>query len=517
MSEIKATTNDDIAYLATLSYISAAIRILIGLPRRIIYAYYLGVVGFGLIKIVELIIKYSGYSSLGSNVFLSREISVKMGQGKTEKIDLINSNILFWSLFSSSICVITILIIYKMDSFSLSQNFSIITISLLCLYVFSSRLVTFLRSLSKGYGRFDLIGKLELISTILSPIIIVPLVIFYGFLGFILGTAALSLIQSFYYIIKLYKSDILPPSSSPSILEFKSYLPLSLQLWLITFLSSFTFLLTPTLVSIFFSIQDLGILAFAVSSFALASSLTDPIGKGLSRKILFESGSKNSQDSKEYLFQPLILFLLSITLAYGTVFFLFEFLIINFISDFVISVQLMKVILFANIFYFSTLIPSIILNSLNRQKERALLFGLSIILNLLISTIFIVEGYDLIYMVYSMTLSFFILSMLFFYFAFREYSHIFFYNFAFKFILTIILVYISLQLIHSFDYQIKDLVITNFAPIYTSLFWTILNIFLFNISIIVVYQLIFPRERPLKSLFLSFKIFKQNALKSNQN
>ena len=123
------------------------------------------------------------------------------------------------------------------------------------------------------------------------------------------------------------------------------------------------------------------------------------------------------------------------------------------------------------------------------------------------------EGYDLVYMVYSMTFSLFIMSLLFFYFTFRKYSIISFYIFISKYILTIFLAYISLQTINSFDYQIQNVLINSLTPIYISLFYTILKILLFNISILTIYQLLFANERPIKSLFYSLKVLKRNALK----
>ena len=63
--DLGIVSKGDIVNYTSSSLISSIIRLIVGFPRRIVFALYLGVSGFGLIRTIGLLHDYSLYTNLG--------------------------------------------------------------------------------------------------------------------------------------------------------------------------------------------------------------------------------------------------------------------------------------------------------------------------------------------------------------------------------------------------------------------------------------------------------------------
>ena len=497
---------------ASISFLATAIRIFIGFPRKIFFALILGTEGFGLIRINDMLMRYSNYFDLGMHLSVSRQIPIAQGSNSNEELKIIRT-IFSWTLLNSVLFVLIawILLFSGVDFFGLLNYSNLIIISLT---IFLSKFVIYFNSLSKGFGEYGIIGNHKFISSILSPTVYLPLVYFFNVFGFLLSMLILNCFSFAYFSYYLSRTYSIFSTLFISLKDIMFYLKIGFTLWAVNTSQSFFWIISITLVSFFLTADDVGLYGFAAGVFTIALTIGAPISTVMFREMLLKRAKeKNSVGSlktlSKYLKNPFAAFSLVMTISLGVLYFVNELLIRLFIPDFLFSIEIIKILIIGYFFFSSNRITSSVLNVADRQSLRLTILTVGLILNLALGLLSIQIGYGLLGIALASTVGLYVLSSLFLHYSFKmvfgTHKQGFLINVKTTFLF--ITIYSVLILLDSWQINIDLMDVLNLSQIsfFNEIFFTSVKILLFVLSAMFFHTLIFYKEKPVNEVFTSAK------------
>tara|TARA_B100000579_G_scaffold25171_1_gene17735 strand:+ start:28951 stop:30528 length:1578 start_codon:yes stop_codon:yes gene_type:complete len=510
---------------ASISFLATAIRIIIGFPRKIFFALILGTEGFGLIRINDMLMKYSSYFDLGMRLSATRQIPLAQESNSNEELKIIRT-IFSWTLLNSFlfVAIVWTLLLSGVDFFGFLTYNNLIIISL---SIFLSKFVIYFNSLSKGFGEYGIIGNHKLISSILSPTVYFPLVYFFNVFGFLLSMLILNIFSFAYFSYYLSRTYSIFSNLVISLKDIIFYLKIGFVLWAVQTSQSFFWIIGITLVSFFLTADDVGLYGFAVGVFTIALSLGAPIRTVLFREMLLKKAKEKNSDGNlktlsKYLKNPFAAYLLVMTISLGVLYFINELLIRLFIQDFTLSIEIIKILIIGYFFFSSNSITNSVLNVADRQSLRLGILTVGLILNLTLGLFSIQFGYGLLGVAWASTVGLYILSFLFMHYSFKMVfgSHKQGFLINMKTTFLFIIIYSVLISLDSWQINIELMAAANLSQVsfFNEIFITSIKIFLFILTTMFLYTLIFYKEKPVSEVFISAKyIFNKSVIKKSSN
>lgn len=161
----------------------------------------LGPTLMGIWQTARIVPNYSGFLSLGTAFYFTREVPKLRGKGEIERIEIIRQTIFTYN-YIITIVTITGIIIYTF-LFEIENNLKLSLYSIVII-VFVSTFTSLNEFLLKGESRFLEISKIRYLTI---PFILVNLLLLFwlGFTGFLIGQILLNTINAIYYFtIKRY-------------------------------------------------------------------------------------------------------------------------------------------------------------------------------------------------------------------------------------------------------------------------------------------------------------------------
>jgi O-antigen/teichoic acid export membrane protein len=399
----------ELAKFTYLSGLSGVISKILALPHSIVYAQLLMPSGFGLLQIIKVIVKYSAYSSFGILEGMNRNVPKENANGKFHKSEQI-INLAYTCVTIATIISVLILIYIYFWTSLLKYNISIIDLIILIFIIILSRFNSFIKKLLKAEGKFIVLGKTNVLSSAITPVIGIIFVVFFNITGALL---ALLFNQVFVFVLYIrYYFNFLPKYyfSIKLILE---QLSSGLLILISKIASSSIGGGSLFLLGYYNNMIDVGIYSFGLLSLTYVQKYSSPISTYFYRETMITKGSESIDHSfyKSVLRLPHTYNLLFITLLLG-VFSISYFLIINlFLEKYVNSIPIIAISMFGIILFNSRTFLNHFMNATGQLPLRAKIVVISSFLSLL-STLFILKmGFPIYYVALSSSLGYSIIGM----------------------------------------------------------------------------------------------------------
>lgn len=346
---------------------SAFLGRFLSIPSNIIIAKALGASGFGILAIINLIIKYAGYFDLGALKCLTRNATMAYGEKNYQKGNQIKDVVFTVMSISTAFPLILLWILYfcGITFNNVLNNQILFFISLILL---SNKLIAYFKASMISDGEFKLIANIDLIDKVLIPISAILLVILFEIEGLLLSILLINFLKVAYIIIYYKNIRVVFNFSLKKILD---QLQTGIMLYLNGLAEAFLLSFGVIISSKYFSQSEIGIYAFA-SGIILSKSIpfASPINMYVTRKIFFEKGNHGKiYDTYDLLNKYHTHYVIFHTTVLGSILLLFNYITKYFLTEYIPSVELMLILYFGYIIYISQLFYKIFLDAYDKLKH----------------------------------------------------------------------------------------------------------------------------------------------------
>ena len=344
----------------------------------------LGPVSYGVLGIANLIIKYLGYFDLGALKCLTRNATIKVGENNIDEANKIK-DVLFTFIFYATIIPCLILWIYFLFGFNIKDILNVEILFLITINLFTAKLYSYVNSLIKIEGNFDLIKKVQIIEKILQPLLLIVLAYFFLIQG-ILFSLFLNNIIKLGYVMYNFKIRLNFFYSYKKTIE---QLKTSLQLYFNGFGESILISSGLLIATYFLSVFEVGIYTFA-AGFISAKKIpfANPINIYIYREIFTNKNDFNNIESTPKLLNyPLTFYILFHSLIFGLIFLFYSAFIGVYLDEYELSISPMIFLFFGYIIYISTIFHKMILDAndfLNKILKGYVIGLLTLVFSILI-------------------------------------------------------------------------------------------------------------------------------------
>jgi O-antigen/teichoic acid export membrane protein len=358
---------------------SAGLKYFVGTAISFANAAILGPSGFGVYRIVMTLSGYASLSDFGLSKALVRQTPILQGQGDGSGEKNTRNIVFTMSVLSTLLACVIFWSIYVTGArFAGALTFT--TLSFLSAIVIFERLNIFMDSYLVAGGMFQLKSKREAIIAVLSPIITLPLLFWLKLPGVLLASVLVTIIG-----IVVVANAIPPLRWRLNWTEARSLLSIGLPMSMNTTSNKFFQTTEIMVIPLILSTRDVGIFAFALGLFRIATIVPKSFNKILFRQMLLEKGQhdgKNLNYLDRYLGAPMLAYNLINVMCIGSLFFVYNVLVSVWLPKFTESISL-AVVLFPGFVLFTIVsFGSFILNVADKLWLLTVAYAGGFVLNL---------------------------------------------------------------------------------------------------------------------------------------
>jgi len=354
----------------------------------IVNAHVLGPALLGVIKLINTIVNYASYSDLGLSATLARRVPIILGKGDYTEAENIRNLIFSGYLILNTFALITIWVLYFLG-LDFKGTFTITILFFTSLIFIFGRLDYLYSKNAKAEGKFVFLGQRKLIVGLCSPIIMIPLVVYFELYGALIGLTINNFIS---WILIMRKQKILFRLT----LKWQSILRLSsegLQLSAILFQRRFLWGLEILLLSIFMNMPEVGLFGFALGALQIVERLPLAFNQVILRKMLVDRGKagdiQNLNFLKSYFSAPYASYVMIGTIGSGVIYFLYNFIVNTILHQYKQSLDILKILILGYIFLKIRDFADMSFNVRDRLTFLIKLQGLFIIMNIFLDILLI--------------------------------------------------------------------------------------------------------------------------------
>lgn len=478
--------------------------IILGIPSNLFVSRVIGPAGYGLLKFFQTIITYTSMSDFGMAKALHREIPLNPSASEIVK----SVNVVFSYTIASSLFSIFIVYLFFLFDIFLFDNFDNYIFILLVCTILSQRFVIFIGKTILGGGHYIINSKLHITFNIIRPILTIVLAKYLELKGVLI---AYFICDVLYFLILQSYVKIKPKIDFDGHL-IKKLFKIGISIFSSGFGGKLFWNFEVILVPIFFSLEDTGIYAYALSFILISRQVSDSFNNYIFRNmaLLFNRNDFNENETyfnktKNYI---------SITNLFGIIitgngYLFFENLINNFLPKFSDSVNLIYLLCNGLMFYSLKQMPSNYFSILKKFKTLIFLQLSLAIINICLFFIFVTNN-DLNTVAFCRLFVFILYGLSFYYIYLRRAysSSIKILNDMVKRIITISICMIALYFSKSIEFSTfinAEFFISSFLYEFFIMILSMLN---FSIISILCYSFIYKNEKFLQKLLSIFKSIK---------
>ena len=178
----------------------------LGLASGFVVAKLLGPTHFGVWNAVSLALVYGAYCDLGVLPAMGRDLPFYRGQGDLHKAKEIESTTLSTTLISAALVALVLL---GMSFWGGYSPLMALGLRGMALVIVLQRLYVYYQTVLRCYNEFGLLSKLRVIFAMLSTVLVILMVIWFGFVGRV-AAAILAQLLILIYVLFLRKIYIFP-------------------------------------------------------------------------------------------------------------------------------------------------------------------------------------------------------------------------------------------------------------------------------------------------------------------
>jgi O-antigen/teichoic acid export membrane protein len=190
-AEILGQTSRYLIGTALTQFISAAATIL---TRR-----FLGPVQMGVWALLQVVVKYSSYSTIGTTAATQREIPFWLGKGDKKKAEAIKDTFFTYGVASSAVIAAFLCLgaLFFKERLRTELYWGLLIVSAM---IVLQRLNNILITLLRATKNFKLASKQMVVSAVVNAVLITALAYYFRIYGYILGMCASFLFNIFYML-----------------------------------------------------------------------------------------------------------------------------------------------------------------------------------------------------------------------------------------------------------------------------------------------------------------------------
>jgi O-antigen/teichoic acid export membrane protein len=326
-------------------YVSYGISMLMGFVN----AYVLGPTQLGVIKTINVISGYAGYSDFGLMKGMFLELPKASGRGDEAARQRIQNTVFTGSLFTTPL---TILILWGL--YAAGVNFKgALTLPIMVLLsglVVLDKGVQFYDFYAKASGAFDVVARRDLLVSALTLIIGVPFVLWWGVPGILYYFMVVYLCQVIFMQRKLHLRFKLMWDW----VQVKALVRTGGMLMLNAFVGNIYWTVDLTLVALLLTTRDTGIYGFALGALNFSEIVPGVIHKMIFQRMAVtrgKVGASNSSDFRGYMENPWAIYLLTTAISAGSVFFIYSVGIELLLPRYRDSLSILPIMIFGYMFF----------------------------------------------------------------------------------------------------------------------------------------------------------------------
>ena len=283
----------DISFYSSSILLTQAITV----ASAVIMRRFLGPAQVGVWAFVQVVLTYAEYANLGSVTAAGLEIPFYNGKGQPEKADEIKNTVFSFSILSSILISIAIILYVLIRRASLEKELFyglLFASGLVLLQKLNGLLVTLLRA----YKRFTLAGKQMLYSALVNAVLIAGLSFRFRLYGFLVAMC-LSFVFNIAYILRREPFSF---QLRMNLSKLWSLIAYGLPLMLIALLGTFFETIDRIMITKFMGLEALGLYSIALMTYAYINGIPNSIGIVMIPNIQEKFGrTENKHDLKGYL------------------------------------------------------------------------------------------------------------------------------------------------------------------------------------------------------------------------
>jgi len=406
-----STEKKETIKLTGIMSFSGIVGKIFSIPNAIITAKFLGPSLYGVLAIINLIIQYTGLSSLGILQGLSRDVPIAYGKGNRAEADGLKNTV--YSSFSVlSAAALVILWMLYIFGVTFKGVLSLFTLTFVSLIFVTNRIKTFLESYIKAEGQFMIIGKQELIIKSLTPVLNIPAVIFFKLKGVLAAMLLMGIVSITFYFIRLKKPKF----------QFSLSINKSLQI----LKTGFVIFVSKLSESIFWSIDmiiltamtvtsSVGLYSFALKAIGLGETFTRGINMTVFRKMMVDGGKHgvtSKEHFKKYTEHHFVLYLMFHSLILGGGILIYSLIIRTLLPKYFESLPVIIILGFGYLIYSSRGFMNAYLNVTNQLFKWLFIILCGLGINVALDIFLILKGYGIQGVAFACSFSFIFIAFL---------------------------------------------------------------------------------------------------------
>ena len=406
-------TKKSALWLSAQMATASVVGMVVGFPIRVTIASILGPAGYGTVKVAELIQRYFAYADLGMKHSLSRQVPLLLGKGEDEECRQVSAIVLTWFLIVSTVAVVVLWLFYTFD-FSLKGLLTLPNLSVICLILLSDRLNTYFHNYVKGYGLFGALGTNAFISSVLSPFIILPLVLWMNVTGALVGRLVVSLLIGINFLRYILPHGALQTRLTLPWAKTLSLLKLSILLYSNNLSEGLLAALSLTLLAFFVVVDELGYFGYAVTIVLTATGITTGVNIVIYRRMLEARGALGLRTGyfRRYLETSMVVYVFFVSIALGFTYFAHHVVIRLFLPQFAPSLVLAQILAVGQMALSIIYLLSLYFNVTDQLGRRLAFACSSVLLTFVLNLVVLWLGYGAIGVAFCTTLSYFVYATL---------------------------------------------------------------------------------------------------------
>lgn len=380
---MKSNLNSTLVNISTLGFatlINAALTFIVGVFTRNI----LGPEQYGFWVAVSLIFTFTPIFQLGTLNAMNREVPFYLKRNDMKKVQEIRESV-FSFLFTIPIYIVGLLVVLSLlISFSEIQSEYKTGLFLASLIIFFSYLSSYIEMYFKSQQDFKTASKLIMIKSITTSLLTLLFVLLVGYEGLYIGMLLALLIQIF-----MTRKRIPFNSRKYNFSYYKNLIKIGFPILLVGIIWSLMIASDRFIITIFLTAKDLGDYSVSILVFSSVMLFPQVLGQVFYPKIV-EFVSQDANDEIKKLFwkvNKILAFMMLIVVTVG--YFVLPYFITRFMPDYIEGIKAAQILLLG--IYPLTLVgvAANYFNSTSNQKVYIIIQLISIVLNILLSIVFL--------------------------------------------------------------------------------------------------------------------------------
>lgn len=363
----------------------------LGVINSIALRRFLGPWMMGVWNILQVILGYCGYASLGTTKALMRDYPYLLGRGEREKAGTLKDLVMTFSMLGSLVPAVILwgYLFFRWRSLGLPLRFGLVFISL---FLFLQRFYDIILALLRSEKKFDTLGFAIVINALGGLAATFLLVSWGGLYGLLLGTALVLLLCMFF----IERTSSYQFHFVWDKMALKKELQLGIPLILVAFLSELLKTLDRWIIARRLGFYEVGLYSVALMASTYVFSVPMMFSHVWYPNLQEEYGRSGGVDGiKHYLLKPIEGLCFVVPFLYGLAIFTIPILIHMFLPKFVPGIPAMKIYLFGTFFLLLAQFGGNFLITLDKPWVNAVILLLSLALNYLSILLFLNLGWGL--------------------------------------------------------------------------------------------------------------------------